>query len=300
MAENIFFGLFIKLFLASCILPIKGRDISKLLGGEYKVELDGTQIGDAISNKLSGSSTLGFPKIKAASDDGYTHDVQPLSESLAYIGATNNLFGTELVAAGVHVYPRMYNNSDLRFFTYWTDGAKSCYNDNCPGFVIANGSNLLPGEALAPLSDYGGNIRYITIRIKKDEKTGDWSLYREDKGGPIGGMTLLGWWPKNLFNSLSDYANIIQWTGEVTYQQNETGPSMGSGQFSDDHDRGKAASFYGLYGFDNYGTIYNNEYNPIPFADKPECYNLSPWYDPSFSSREKTHFFYGGPSGCSQ
>jgi Neprosin len=44
---------------------------------------------------------------------------------------------------------------------------KDCYNNLCPGFVIANGSNLFPGQALAPLSKYGGERRYITLRIKK-------------------------------------------------------------------------------------------------------------------------------------
>ncbi|KAJ3691122.1 hypothetical protein LUZ61_020286 [Rhynchospora tenuis] len=176
---------------------------------------------------------------------------------------------------------------------------KGCYNDYCPGFVIANGSNLLPGQGLAPLSNYGGETRYITVRIKKDEKTGDWSLYREDQGGPIGGMTLLGWWPQSLFKSLSDRANVIQWTGEVNYQYNETGPSMGSGHFSDEHE-GKAAIFSEVYGFDGFGSIYNNYYNPIPFVDKSECYNISPWYGSVVDKPKRSHhFFYGGPSGCS-
>ncbi|KAJ4776354.1 NEP-interacting protein (DUF239) [Rhynchospora pubera] len=156
---------------------------------------------------------------------------------------------------------------------------------NCCAFASAN---ILLASSIAKVHTSG-----------EDEKTGDWSLYREDQGGPIGGMTLLGWWPQNLFNSLSDHANVIQWTGEVNFQCNETGPSMGSGHFSDEHD-GKAASFYGLYGFDDHGRVCIEDYKPIMFVDKPECYNVSPWYRPPFRSRNKVHFFYGGPSGCSQ
>jgi Neprosin len=47
------------------------------------------------------------------------------------------------------------------------DNLNGCYNTLCPGFVIANGSNLLPGQALSPLSTYGGEERYITLQIKK-------------------------------------------------------------------------------------------------------------------------------------
>ncbi|KAJ4760706.1 hypothetical protein LUZ62_071081 [Rhynchospora pubera] len=209
-----------------------------------------------------------------------------MSQSSAYIAAISNWDGLEYVAAGVHTTK---------------DGTEGCYNDYCPGFVIANGSNLLPGQALAPLSNYGGEMRYITIRIKKDEKTGDWSLYREDEGGTIGGMTLLGWWPQSLFKSLSDRANVIQWTGEVNYQYNETGPSMGSGHFSDEHE-GKAAGFFDVCGFDSSGLKYIYAYRPIPLVDKSYCYDISPWYDPDFNYPAVIthHFFYGGPSGCSR
>lgn len=122
-------------------------------------------------------------------------------------------------------------------------------------------------------------------------------MYREDQGGPIGGMTLLGWWPQSLFNSLSDRANVIQWLGEVNYQYNETGPSMGSGHFPSKHE-GEAASFNDCFGFDYDGTIYRRFYKPIPFVDRPECYTISPWYDTG--KPEYQHFFYGGPGGCSK
>lgn len=109
-------------------------------------------------------------------------------------------------------------------------------------------------------------------------------------------MTLLGWWPQSLFKSLSDRANIIHWSGDVNYQYNETGPSMGSGHFASERD-GKAASFEECFGFDYDGNLYRKDYNPFPLVDRPECYNISPW---SNRPAGYPHFFYGGPGGCSK
>ncbi|KAJ3675313.1 hypothetical protein LUZ60_004355 [Juncus effusus] len=229
-------------------------------------------------------------------------DVKPKSYSSAYISASNyEQDRGELIAAGVHVYPSLYRNYDLRFFTYWTtdDGVSTgCYNYYCPGFVIANNSNLHPGQALAkPLSSYDNDTRYITIRIKKDEQTGDWSLYREDQGGPIGGTTLLGWWPKTLFKGLADYATKIEWAGEVDYLSDELGPSMGSGHFSGE-DEGKAAYFDDIVGFDSIGLRFTPLVKDVSSeTDKEECYDVSDWRVRSFF-HGGSYFYYGGPGGC--
>jgi Neprosin len=122
-------------------------------------------------------------------------------------------------------------------------------------------------------------------------------LYREDEGGPIGSMTLLGWWPQSLFKSLSDSADMIQWAGDVSYQYNETAPSMGNGHFPGEQG-GKAASFYDCFGFDSDGVIYKNIYSPIPNIDRPDCYNMSSWYESGKPYYK--HFYYGGPRGCSK
>lgn len=121
-------------------------------------------------------------------------------------------------------------------------------------------------------------------------------LYRGDLGVPIGGMTLLGWWPGSLFKYLSDHAEIIQWSGVVNYNYNEPSPSMGSGHFSGELD-GKAASFIDCFGFDENGYVYEEYYTPITFEDKPDCYDVSKWYETKHSARR--HFFYSGPGGCS-
>ncbi|KAJ3676298.1 hypothetical protein LUZ60_003710 [Juncus effusus] len=203
----------------------------------------------------------------------------------------------QMIAAGVHVYPDLYKNNDLRFFTYWTDGASTCYNTQCKGFVVANGTNTYPGQALAPpFSTYGGEQKYITLRIKKDEQTGDWSLYREDQGGPIGDMTLLGWWPKSLFRDLSEYAPRIEWKGLVSYHSDERSPSMGSGHYAKEYE-GKEAFFQNILAFMSNGKRFDPEENVVfSNVDKPGCYDASAWF---MGNHDGCHFFYGGPSGCS-
>ncbi|KAF3331184.1 hypothetical protein FCM35_KLT04538 [Carex littledalei] len=220
-----------------------------------------------------------------------------MSSSSAYIAAHNfGENGGETIIAGVHVDPGLYKNYDLRFFTYWNSGMKGCFNVNCPGFVVADGANLYPGQALTPLSTYGGPERYITIRIKKDEDRGDWSLYREDEGGPIGGMTLLGWWPKTLFTSLSSHATIVEWTGTVVHPETEISPSMGSGHFSSELNS-KAASFKQIFAFNIHGGVFFEPNEVTPFMDRDDCYTVSSLYYSQHS--DGSHFFYGGPGGCS-
>ncbi|KAJ3707308.1 hypothetical protein LUZ61_011013 [Rhynchospora tenuis] len=131
----------------------------------------------------------------------------------------------------------------------------------------------------------------------QDDHTGDWSLYREDLGGPIGGMTLLGWWPWSLFKHLAEHANVIEWTGFASHNYNETSPPMGSGHFASELD-GKAASFNDCFGFDENGYVYEDGYSPDPFVSKSDCYSVSDWYETEHAARR--HFFYGGPGGCSK
>ncbi|XP_078176541.1 protein neprosin-like isoform X2 [Carex rostrata] len=230
-------------------------------------------------------------------------DVQNNSTSGSYIAAFNQSPWAQEIAAGFHVHPSLYGDNKLHFFTHWISIINQlpagCFNELCPGFVVADGNNLYPGQSIdPPFSTYGQEEIQIILRIKKDERTGDWSLYREDKGGPIGGMTLLGWWPKTLFNSLSNQADAIEWTGFATYDNNVRRPPMGSGHFANELNN-RAASFSDCFGFDKDGNGFEDKnYNPIAIADKPGCYSVSEWYHTKHNAQR--HFFYGGPGGCTQ
>ncbi|KAJ3681383.1 hypothetical protein LUZ60_015872 [Juncus effusus] len=303
MASKDVFVFAFLLFIAFCSVPIRGRDLSKRVGTITLVQGE--------NSSLSVKSPIAFHHIHTA---GYfalgkwhgvgarinvwgIPGVQAQSMSSAFIAARNQ---GEMVAAGIHVYPGLYKNKDLRFFTYWTtdDGVLTgCYNTNCKGFIAADGANARPGQALAPpFSVYNGEQKYITLRIKKDEQTGDWSLYREDQGGPIGGMTLLGWWPKTLFKGLSDYATKIEWKGQASYHFEEKSPPMGSGHHAEEYE-GKSAFFKNILGFDLRGKSIDPQANDVTrIIDKPECYDTSCWFK---GKHDGCYFFYGGPSGCS-
>uniref|UniRef100_M8BWM7 Neprosin PEP catalytic domain-containing protein n=1 Tax=Aegilops tauschii TaxID=37682 RepID=M8BWM7_AEGTA len=68
------------------------------------------------------------------------------------------------------ISPSLYNNRDIRFFTYWTKDLKSkgCYNSQCAGYVPASGAELVPGQAIAPPSVYGIQDHYIRLSINKN------------------------------------------------------------------------------------------------------------------------------------
>ncbi|XP_078149468.1 protein neprosin-like [Carex rostrata] len=316
-------GFVAMLLCLSCSMLIRGQDLSKHLVIENGSKLGFT--GGPLAIKLAENSSGGGSTEDShiVYNSGYRSkgrhggtlwhgvraeitvwnilDVQPLSSSGAYIAVINKGAGLEFIAAGIHVNPSLYNDNKVHFFTYWTstsDYSTGCYNKDCPGFVPADGSNLYPGEPFhPPFSTYEGEQRGITIRIKKDEHTGDWSLYREDLGGPTNGMTLLGWWPATLFKYLSEHAEIIQWTGFVSHNYNETSPSMGSGHYSRELDS-RAASFNDCFGFDENGYVYEESYDPDTYVPRPDCYGVSEWYVTKHAARR--HFFYGGPAGCSK
>ena len=111
-----------------------------------------------------------------------------------------------------------------------------------------------------------------------------------------GGMTLLGYWPMELFKSLSNHANIIQWIGFVSKDSKANNPLMGSGHFANELNN-KAASFSDCFGFDEYGDGFEyRDYYPVAKIDEPNCYSVSEWYHTKHSAQR--HFFYGGPGRC--
>ncbi|KAJ3677292.1 hypothetical protein LUZ60_003016 [Juncus effusus] len=279
ISKSVFVYVFL-LFLALRNVTVRGRDLSN---SKQSHNVQGA--GYYVNGRFHG--------VRARINVWAIPDVQPQSLSVAYIAATNQ---GQMIATGVHVYPDLYKDNNVHIFTYWSNGTSHCYNTQC-NFEVASATNTYPGQGLAlPLSTYGGEQRFLTLRIKKDEQTGDWSLYREDQGGPIGGMTLLGWWPKTSLGGLSDAATHIVWRGEVSYQFNERSPSMGSGHYPNEFE-GRAACFQNILGFWADGRRYDPEdYDTVSYVDKPGCYDVSSWFN---GKHNGYHFFYGGPGGCS-
>ncbi|XP_020113700.1 uncharacterized protein LOC109727897 [Ananas comosus] len=197
-----------------------------------------------------------------------------------------------------NVYPELYHDNKLHFFTYWTRddyNSTGCYNLDCEGFVMVNWDILTPGSVVNPVSIYDGQQYYITLSIKKDAKSGDWFLYRED----IGDAKLIGYWPKSLFTTLADSANKISWGGVVIYDKNDTGPPMGSGHYASELER-KAAYFKNLEMFDHDGNSHDLfDGAQARYDDKEACYTLSALVNSGKFGLHDGHLFYfGGPGGC--
>ncbi|KAB8105186.1 hypothetical protein EE612_038787 [Oryza sativa] len=152
-------------------------------------------------------------------------------ESGASILVTSNeLEGLNALEAGFHVYPDLYKDNNVHFFTHWTkdtDRSTGCYNIKCGGFVPAEGAELTPGQAVAPASTYDGEDHYISISLHTDPNSGDWVLFRDDLEKPL----FLGHFPKELCPKLNGGAPRMAWTGFVSYPKNEPSPAMGSGHF---------------------------------------------------------------------
>ncbi|KAJ4758836.1 NEP-interacting protein (DUF239) [Rhynchospora pubera] len=222
-------------------------------------------------------------------------NVSPSSESAVFIAVMNENGPGHMMLAGFHVYPRLYSgNTDLRLFTAWTDrttghNGKACYSPDCKGFVLSHEHGApVPGGTVEPLSTFDGEDHFITLSIKKDEKTQDWSLYRHD-----GNAVLIGWWPKSLFNNTFDMATRVIWQGGVLYPKNETSPPMGSSHAACEGEH-KAAYISHIKVFDQYGKTME-PYKVQGVADKKDCFTIDEF---KYSREHRNHFYYGGPAGC--
>ncbi|KAL6846052.1 hypothetical protein ACP4OV_023500 [Aristida adscensionis] len=198
------------------------------------------------------------------------------------------------IEAGFEVFPDLYNDSDVHFFTYWTrDGFEStgCYNLRCPGFVPASGAALVPGQAVTPASTYGGEDRFITINLHMDPNTGDWVLYRDELNTP----SLLGHFPKELFSKLNGGGGDVGWFGFVHYRKTESSPPMGSGHFPAEGAR-KAAYFKNIQLFDSKANAYDPKPSELTRVfTRQDCYNVSELFH---AKDDGVMFYYGGPRGC--
>ncbi|KAK1273585.1 hypothetical protein QJS04_geneDACA019164 [Acorus gramineus] len=124
-----------------------------------------------------------------------------------------------------------------------------------------------------------------------DKKTGDWWFQ-------LGGYELVGYWPKSLFNALSDHATTA-YTGGAAYKTGSTlAPPMGNGHYPTlDPETDGACVIQGF-------RVLNEEhksFSPLPYRwntyeTRRECYMVDL---PRFSTALVDYTFgFGGPGGC--
>lgn len=111
---------------------------------------------------------------------------------------------------------------------------------------------------------------------------------------------LVGYWPGTLLNIMKDYADLVQWGGEVTSRKPDNGwlfsshtrTAMGSGQFPE--------GGYGQASFMRHLQIVDENKNLGPVKEiqldrtDPRCYNITMGTTDDLTDWG-THFYYGGP-----
>ncbi|CAL5051913.1 unnamed protein product [Urochloa decumbens] len=191
----------------------------------------------------------------------------------------------DFILVGWHVKPSLYGDSRTRFFTYWTkDGflTTGCYNTACPGFQLQADARVFPGDVIDPVSETNGRRQNITIKVYKEDQTGDWWVHYGFNSNP----TAVGKFPKSLFTGLADSTADFAFGGYTYNAITQLTPPMGSGSSQ----TGSAASFSDLQYIEQDGTVSAVAGNLPSHVDNRSCYSVTPIVNGKF--------FYGGPGGC--
>ncbi|XP_059658906.1 protein neprosin-like [Cornus florida] len=194
----------------------------------------------------------------------------------------------ESVESGWAVNPRVYGDRKTRLFVYWTtDGSKTtgCFDLTCPGFVQTSHEIAL-GAAIYPISSSTGLPYQITIFIFKDPNTGNWWLQYGEKIN-------IGYWPSDLFGTLKNNAETVQWGGEVyssrVGKHPHTATAMGSGHFPD-YISGNSGCVKRLRVRENSQELKFPEW-VYAYSDEYDCYDV--FYLGDYI--EDPEFYFGGP-----
>ncbi|CAH8262734.1 unnamed protein product [Arabidopsis lyrata] len=209
--------------------------------------------------------------------------------SLAQIWMSAGSYSTQLetIEAGWQVLTALYNDTNPRYFVYWTNDSyiqHGCYNTICPGFVVVNQAFAL-GAAVPEVSIRDGLQYEIFTSIWKDRSSGNWWLR-------FGTHVIVGYWPSLLFNRLRIGATEVEWGGEiVNLKENNqhTSTQMGSGSFAINGYR-KASYFRNIFVTDE-NNITRQPVGPSTFVSEESCYDIRYRTEQAWGS----FFYYGGP-----
>ncbi|XP_077223265.1 protein neprosin-like [Tasmannia lanceolata] len=187
------------------------------------------------------------------------------------------------IQTGWMAQPQLFGDSNTRLFTFWTnDNYKTgCFNTYCPGFVQV--SQRIPLGMVLPVSTYGGTQAEIEIYVAKDIRNGVWGL----TWGPE--HEVVGYWPPQLFHSLSmNSSMIIAWGGQGYNPPGTPWPMMGNGH-SGKEDYGKACYIRNVKLLKYLGFVTPDPDTITRYGDN--CYPLY-----INATRPEWQFFVGGPT----
>ncbi|XP_068655235.1 protein neprosin-like [Aristolochia californica] len=166
-----------------------------------------------------------------------------------------------------------------------------CYNLICPGFIQV--SNKVPlGAYFTQVSTYGGEQHEITLLSFLDHENKVWWLSF--------GNELVGYWPQEIFNTLSTKAQWVHWGGEVynpdekINQLKSDMPPMGSGHFAQE-EYGKSSFMRALQVVTVDNVLVEAPAVTFAYADAPKCYNITD--KGRLGEGWRRTFYFGGPGG---
>nr|XP_016457079.1 PREDICTED: uncharacterized protein LOC107780970 [Nicotiana tabacum] len=193
--------------------------------------------------------------------------------------------GPENIQVGWRVDPTLYGDGRSRLYTHFQAGKNQCFNTQCPGFVIVN-RDIPLDFVYSPVTQRGSKDAWVDkMYITRDLVNGNWWLLLTRN------QTQVGFWPKQIFDELNDFASTIEWGGVVYSPPGVLEPPMGSSFFPIGDTR------YDAY-CRNIGTIDDNGQeteagNLIPYMTNPDLYKV---VDASSEGSSFKHsVFYGGP-----
>ncbi|KAL8141638.1 hypothetical protein V2J09_014670 [Rumex salicifolius] len=154
------------------------------------------------------------------------------------------------------------------------------------GFIQVS-KNLALGAVISPVSEFGGTQTYFSVVISHDQYSGNWWL--------IAQSVMVGYWPKEIFTTLSSYGEEAGWGGRAHSTLPELAPPIGSGH-KPEEGYGKACfveemqfvrTGQGIYEDLNADMLLNH------VDEGNSCYGVKLFMD----AKDKANIFFGGPGG---
>ncbi|XP_074293863.1 protein neprosin-like [Silene latifolia] len=224
------------------------------------------------------------PNKKFFGVQGIINVFKPLVQSSQWSSARIKLLnGDESIEAGWMVNPEEFKDNEAHLYASFNVGRKRCINMDCQSFVqVSTGIPL--GVPSHMYSVIGGKQIGWSISINKHQDDGNWWLTVAN--------VKVGYWPKELFITLKDAANQVEFGGEI----DDPGmvnppPAMGNGRQATD-DTKDSSSIYQV-------TVVDERFNNVNPPDTESFENCNLLYtvldyyksDPNLGRI----IFYGGP-----
>ncbi|CAL9228891.1 unnamed protein product [Arabidopsis halleri] len=210
-----------------------------------------------------------------------------ISYAHVYVGSrVNNI--DNFIETGWMINPSLFGDGRVWGYGYFKGAnGTGCYNTVCPGFVQVSKRDLISG----PLPEAPEGKRNIGSNFQQDKKSGNWWV-SDIKN--VGKDIHIGYWPKELFDVISDGVNIVGVGGVVKTSPSGNSPPMGNGHRPTEEDKDDMASarVRDLLVIDSSYKFKRSKRSKLEYLlDNDKCYGLR---------KGKEHLFlFGGEGGDS-